>query len=277
MAITLPEDPKYSPLLAGVRSKIVRAQHHFADLHERIKTALSPSPENDRKGATTYKIDEKGHSVISLRKTEPLDSNLPLIVGDCVHNLRSALDHLVYQLAILNGAGPDAASKTAFPIYLKPNVFKNVVNDKVAPFISSTALTEIEALQPYNATDPPELDPLWVLSQLDNFDKHRLLVVVAQEVRLDSFEVSTSAGQRIKQSVPDSEWHSAVEGAELLRFDFSTGSPVAVNVKIKTATTVKFANVGALWDGWIVEDVLDQTGGVVESVVDSFGKKFFSE
>jgi len=264
-----------SPNLEGVRAKLDRAQHHFIDLHERIKAALSP--EKDRKGATTYEVNSEGHTVIKLSKAEPLDSALPLIVGDCVHNLRSALDHLVYQLAILNGAGSDAASKTAFPIYLKSKAFKNVVDDKVAPFISSAALAEIEALQPYNTSDPPEFDPLWRLSQLDNIDKHRLLIVVGQEVRLDAFEVTTSAGQRIKQSVPDSKWKPSIEGTELLRLDFSAGSPTEVNVKIQTATTVKFANTAVFCDGRIVEDMLQECGTAVEVVIDAFGKLFFAE
>src|SRR5665213_1563927 len=114
---------------------------------------------------------------------EPLNPMLPLAIGDYIHNLRSALDHMVFQLALLNGSGEDSARKTAFPIYLTPQTFGNFADRRVAPFISSSALAEIEKLQPYATGNAGEGDVLWILSQLDIIDKHRVLVVLAQLFR----------------------------------------------------------------------------------------------
>jgi hypothetical protein len=55
------------------------------------------------------------------------------MVGDCVHNARSALDHLVYQLAILNHAPEESARKTSFPVCLIPKDFKNAPSGKLLP------------------------------------------------------------------------------------------------------------------------------------------------
>src|SRR5260370_40101662 len=62
------------------------------------------------------KPDPRGGSLNLTLRVEtpaPLD-DWSLIFGDCVHNLRSALDHLAWQL----DAQPDAS--TAFPIRLNP-------------------------------------------------------------------------------------------------------------------------------------------------------------
>lgn len=47
---------------------------------------------------------------------KPLPPRLPLVVGDLVHNLRSALDHIVCQLFLANGGVAANARHVAFPI-----------------------------------------------------------------------------------------------------------------------------------------------------------------
>src|SRR5262249_51773495 len=161
-----PQHPDGAPDLDGVREKVGRAQHHLLDLHSRAMSTL------DTKGEIIppkVEVKSKGRlerTTFRLPKPRPLDPTLCLIIGDCVHNLRSALDHLVYQLAILNGTSADAASRTSFPIYTKRKKFKNFVKDNVTPFVSGTALAEIKKLQPYQTSDP-ESCTLWKLSQLD--------------------------------------------------------------------------------------------------------------
>src|SRR6267378_798859 len=46
-------------------------------------------------------------------KDEP-PPRLSVILGDCLHNLRSALDHIAWQLVLANGEKP--GRDTAFPI-----------------------------------------------------------------------------------------------------------------------------------------------------------------
>ena len=46
--ITPPEDPRHSALLAGVRAKIDRAQNHFLNLHERIKSVMGEAIDGQR-------------------------------------------------------------------------------------------------------------------------------------------------------------------------------------------------------------------------------------
>ena len=40
-----------------------------------------------------------------------------VLIGEILHNLRSALDHLIWQLVILETGAPPTTTKTAFPIF----------------------------------------------------------------------------------------------------------------------------------------------------------------
>ena len=62
------------------------------------------------------------YRVKALRKTRP---EWGPVIGDCLHNAASALDHLAYQLAIFHTGTlpPDLARDTHFPIYGSPREF----------------------------------------------------------------------------------------------------------------------------------------------------------
>ena len=97
----------------------------------------------------------------------------------------SALDHLAWQLVIANGKKPD--QNTSFPIY-RDLEFRS---DKAAFFTrarraigkcSPAAQDVIESLQPYREKGDDDYwashHPLWMLSEIDIIDKHRLINIV---------------------------------------------------------------------------------------------------
>jgi len=97
---------------------------------------------------------------------------LSLAIGDVIHNLRSALDHLYFQLVTANGETPDRS--TYFPIK-KDRASYQQDRARFEQQIGSAAAAELDKLEPY-----PEGSPfLWDLHQLDITDKHKLLVPVA--------------------------------------------------------------------------------------------------
>jgi hypothetical protein len=105
-----------------------------------------------------------------------------LIAGDCVHNLRSALDHLVYAIAIDQSPTGKLADERAiaFPIKDASKDFNSV--RRRLKELSLPVQAAIEAVQPYNrahATLPPLLA---VLRDLDDADKHRLLQLAVSKL-----------------------------------------------------------------------------------------------
>ncbi len=111
-----------------------------------------------------------------LRDPPPI---LSLIIGDYVHNLRSALDHLVWQLSLSTTLTPTPRSQ--FPIFDKPNPgikgrIKDWTND-----VPDKARDVIEDMQPYNrlgfAAGHHRFYRLWQIDKLDGIDKHAALIV----------------------------------------------------------------------------------------------------
>lgn len=100
---------------------------------------------------------------------------LGLMVGDSIHNMRSALDHIYCQLVIANGQ--EVTTQTYFPIRKSKEAYEN---SRVAILkeIGAGALRVLDEIAPY----PGGNDDLWRLHDLDIRDKHKLLVPVASYV-----------------------------------------------------------------------------------------------
>ncbi|SRR6266567_802361 len=264
--------------LRTVRAKIDRAEHHLRDIDAALKLVLGTEP-NSKMPVTFNKDYERKQLIVNLKECEPIDPALPLMIGDCIHNFRSALDHLVYRLALKNSAPPKAASKTFFPIYLTKPKFDERVEKLVKPFISSSALAEIEKCQPYRAYDVPGEADIWIISQLDIFDKHRLLVVAGQKFAATEFTVTSPAGERFHEVISEPKWKAMEDGAEVLRFDFSQvfNPPSKMQVHIDLVTTVQLVDTGLACDGVIVQTALRQFMSIVSAIVRDFGRDFFAE
>ena len=112
-------------------------------------------------------------------------------IGEVVHSLRSALDHLAWQLVIAEGNLPN--HRTQFPVCnRKPTkrVIKCLPHPRkrdrlrISGKIPPRALAIIEAVQPYHRTnDSRRIDEI---NQLDIFDKHRDLIVTTTAVHMAS-------------------------------------------------------------------------------------------
>lgn len=164
--------------LAGVRLKIQRAYAHLAELQEAIETALDSSGER-----FSNEFDpETKQQVYRAHGLPEIDPKWSLMVGDVLHNLRSALDHLAWQLVILDKGTP--CRQTQFPVRETPFSKKgDLTTTQLSPPIKDPKiLAALEECQPYRGADgePAILDrnQLWWLHRLNIIDKHRLLLVV---------------------------------------------------------------------------------------------------
>jgi hypothetical protein len=99
-----------------------------------------------------------------------------LIVGDCLHNLRSALDNLVYELAVKHNGAPLDDEIVLRPMFLIEEKREDFKNRKWRPkYITPEAQAIIEQMQPYNQTNVAiDRKHLRVLNELSNMDKHRV-------------------------------------------------------------------------------------------------------
>lgn len=156
--------------LEGIWGKLARANYHLVTLNGESSAYLSRQP---------YRISHEREAegtehVFRAYITEPLPPVLSPLIGDCVQNMRNALDHLAWQLVIASGVAQPRRG-TGFPISKDAAAFHDARNQirEMSPAIRAA----IERVQPYQRGDI-DRDPLWVLNELARVDRHRTLHVV---------------------------------------------------------------------------------------------------
>lgn len=170
--------------LQGVRLKVARAEKQLAALDRGISRHLESNPYTV---IGDFESETSEDYVIRALARNPIRPNWPVVVGDIAHNLRSALDHLAWQLAM-----PHPPSKTGFPIFLKQKDYNRKTKGRKpergsGPFMvrgmPSAARTSIRDLQPYRRAKlrqrTAHSDPLWLLHELNRVDKHQVLQIAA--------------------------------------------------------------------------------------------------
>jgi hypothetical protein len=167
----------------GAWAKIERASEHRDALKTEISAAFAERNKLPRVG-TKYE-EETGDHVVYVSYMPDLSAlieRVSLLFGDSIHNLRSALDHLVYTLALIHKKGEiEHPRRLAFPITDSEDTWRREVYRLSQVSAEDRAI--IEWYQPYNAvaragrpTGSPTL--LGYLRDLDDWDKHRLLTPV---------------------------------------------------------------------------------------------------
>lgn len=159
--------------LDSVKAKLQRAEEHAQAVRDEIKPWMETNP---YRVSREVNADSTRYSLIAhLVGTEPALQRWSLIVGDCLHNLRSALDHLIYAIAVHESRTeppPDERSLMFLIADTLDNFNKNASRIKT---LSEPVRKAIEAVQPFNRPHPKLPPLLAVLRDLENTDKHKLL------------------------------------------------------------------------------------------------------
>src|SRR5207253_1434562 len=154
--------PTADERLALIRVKIQRATEHLRNLETEVRAFLTTNPYvvGTKREPQTRKLIYYVESVSATPIT------IPAIASDMLQNLRSALDHLAYQLILAGGAIP--SRQTCFPIFDTETGYRTMDSRKVMG-MQQHAIQAIDALKPYQGGN----DVLWLLHRLNNVDKHR--------------------------------------------------------------------------------------------------------
>jgi hypothetical protein len=166
--------PALNPRLASARAKWERARFHFDRLLAEMKEACGGG--DPRVTRTSRRFDAETSEVVwTAEEIVPdIDSNWPLMIGECVYNLRCALDYLWWELTIDHlGREPTAREAPAiqFPILTRaePGEFEA---HRFNRHVAADVVTKAKAAQVYDR--PEGAEPyLGLLAELSNHDKHR--------------------------------------------------------------------------------------------------------
>lgn len=177
--------------------KIDRAKQHLNELQRELKTFFNSHPYRigTKRDAQTKRLI---YYVIEVKDTP---DKLSLISGDIIQNLRSALDHLAYELFVKETSGKVSGRHIYFPIEKDAETYKREKGRKTKG-ISKEAVALIDNLKPYKGGN----DILWRIHELNNLDKHRLLVTVGSS--FGSFDVGAHMHELIKKSFPNHDFPS---------------------------------------------------------------------
>lgn len=154
--------------LVNARAKIVRAKQHIKELERCIATFV-------RDGYYTWSIkdDLERKAMVLKIKTKPLPADIPLIMGDIFHCLRTALDQALFELI---KPEPKKIRRVQFPVVdegesLTSTSHYGLIEESI-PLVAELIRDKINPTQRGNPT-------LWGLHRMDIIDKHRALVVVS--------------------------------------------------------------------------------------------------
>lgn len=252
-------DTATNPSFAGPRLKIKRANQHIAELYTIFEKFLK----TDFYKLRVDKQPDTGDYGLTLRQTTETPCEVPLVLGDAIHNLRSALDLTAFE--IVTGAGGTPSNRLFFP-------FAATRDDLVAAMkggeikIAGADIVDliIDTIKPYEGGN----DALYSLNKLDVADKHKLIIPLVSVVALTGVDLKLGNGgvfTNFSMSVGQGGILKAV----------GSGSNIEITKQGKPAFGVFFAD-GQPFEHQPVFPTLHQLAQLVSGVVDALEKTFLA-
>jgi hypothetical protein len=241
-------------VLTGPRLKVDRAHRHIDELIEltkplsrdlhvvRIEHNVGPTPDFIAPFSLVY------------RPMKPIPETLALIIGDTLHNLRSALDHLATGIV----RTLDERAKVHFPMRKARADF---LTDPVIARIEHVLPGAVETFANEVRPEAGAYEPLWNFHALDNDDKHNLLIPT----------VTVASVQNINAKFGTVSITNGTIGSDAAKPFFLIGSntPITIEQDFETVVEVRFGPGKAFEDEPVVP-TLTQTAQMVSETINAF-------
>lgn len=171
--------------------KLDRAKDHQRDLEVEVRRFIDGNPY-----AVETKRDPNNRRLIYfVARAKEVPPKISAIAGDVLQNLRSALDHLAFEL-FKRGGGTGDGKHVYFPIFDDAAAYVSGSPGKTAG-MKPDAVNAIHATKPYKGGN----DVLWKLHRLNIVDKHRSLFTVGAAFR--SVDLMASILEMMKATAPE--------------------------------------------------------------------------
>ncbi len=202
--------------LEGVKAKVKRATVNLRNLEGDIDEF------REREQRRLIAEIERGSPIVVGSDPPELLVDHSIRVGEIAYNLRSALDHLVWQLVRHNQEAPTRQNE--FPIFICERRYQEEKKRKLRG-VGLASASAIESLQPYHSHSTAGTH-LWMLHLICNIDKHRHVNVVNLH--------STATAHLRDDSVPTTLTHGMKSGLALLEYLKGTGYEDRVEIEVET-------------------------------------------
>lgn len=125
---------------------------------------------------------DTGHNALEFINTKPIPAAIPLIIGDAIHNTRTALDLVVSQIELEKTGSNTKWCKFPFG-ETRDELIGTVRGGAIQKFSPALADFIINVVKPYRVGN----DTLCALHDLDIIDKHKIIIptMAVTSVRVD--------------------------------------------------------------------------------------------
>ena len=255
---SMPDNP-----FDGCLAKLARAKFLLREL-----TRQANDPANEQRYGVTFHIDSEAQEIV-IKGSVPRDLfiELSVLAGEVVHQLRSSLEHAVWQLVVHNGGSPKDGL-TGFPVYWDKAQYLKRGRPKIGG-INTAAAAIIEGLQPFRPDYSS--DPLYLLNEMWNRDKHRLLnVALVKPIAFQVALLHRSSGRFLPLPIIDLPPGQIKDGAELHRLRLPREYSPQMEVVGQMAWTFGFEDAGPAggkpFPGLLTQ-LVDFTEGIIKQLV----------
>jgi hypothetical protein len=249
--------------IEGAAAKLKRVDANLQEFSKMLDAYIATEPYTI---VPEFEPDTTWHRIYIEPEVPP--AMFALIVGEAVHNLRSGLDHIAWQLANLDGP-PSQPHKVQFPIFgTAPADFFN--HPSVNGMRDQHKIV-LEDLQPYHfGHGDTKLE--W-LALLSNTDKHRLLHTTASNAQeLVPRFLSARKGYVIERS--EFGYRGLLEGrTEVGRLLVTPTNPdLQVDMQLAPWIGISFGEKGVPFYGYAADGLLRILKETAEGLVRVFDR-----
>lgn len=208
--------------------KIERADQHIRDLQAAFKSFT------DHHRHTVHVHGNKnGPLFFEIIFDAPLPPSLPLILSDAIHNLSTALDHATWELMRYDGGVRDRTTKL-------PTGNNGVNFEAACKGIKTSQQSTTDFFVQLEIYPQGGGEQLYWLRQLDNADKHTILLPVAQAANVERIEFFDIAdGTRWERE--NVALHPGADGRSFIEIEPGIG--IDCNKHFKTTGGIFFGDV----------------------------------
>ena len=229
----------------AVAYKLRRGMRQLKTLERRIKRFLN----GKANGIVNDFSSESGYLVVRAFSRRPPPPTCSALIGEYLYHERAALDYMACELARRNNKIVD--KHVEWPIFCERDDFRNPVSGQLTPaikqrigLIASKYHAIIEEEQPFQRRyGQPEDDPLAILYELSNYDRHQFihLTSVVTNASFHDFTPREAAARFQQVSV---SYGAFENNTEVARFRILSGPELDVNVQSDVRFDVAFDKEG---------------------------------
>jgi hypothetical protein len=244
------------------RLKIGRAQQHLGELERSVSDFLARKPFVVLVEKPEEMPDYLDCVAWVARIREEVPNEWSPIIGDIVHNLRTALDLMACDLVRLNGK---SASGVHFPFARSEAELSKHIKEKHIDRAGPQVVSEIRKLQPYEGGNLA----LRAIHDLDIVDKHQSLIAMATGVVTAGVTLYLNGHPN---QIP--QWQTLFdrEGQRIVVMPRSPNIPIGSEVPSLFALV--FSQVAGSFAGHEIIPTLHNFVQTIEGVVNLFRSRF---